>query len=150
MMYCYAEKYWQLTHSKLSGQQYREQSGKQLFITLNKLKNPPQFKVSVRSIRDRYTPLTKKFRKRMTSEQKSSGISPEMCELDVLMEEFTRIEDLSEEVKANKSEEKSRKTEQDRVKAIDMRKKGKEKLSLNNKQKAPGRKLAREKSKALR
>ena len=86
----------------------------------------------------------------MTSEQKSSGISPEMCELDVLMEEFTRIEDLSEEVKANKSEEKSRKTEQDRVKAIDMRKKGKEKLSLNNKQKAPGRKLAREKSKALR
>ena len=68
-----------------------------MFITLNKLKNPPQFKVSVRSIRDRYTPLTKKFRKRMTSEQKASGISPEMSELDVLMEELTGMEDLSEE-----------------------------------------------------
>ena len=83
----------------------------------------PSFKVSVRSIRDRYTLLAKKFRKRMTSEQKASGISPEMSKLDVLMEELTGLEDLSEEEKANESEEKNRKTEQDRVKPLDMRKK---------------------------
>ena len=59
----------------------------------------------------------------MTSEQKASGISPEMSELDVLMEELTGLEDLSEEEKANESEE------QARVKALDMRKKAIEKLS---------------------
>ena len=91
----------------------------------------PSFKVSVRSIRDRYTLLAKKFRKRMTNEQKESGISPKMSrsELDVLMEELTGLKDLSEEEKANESEEKNRKTEQDRVKALDMRKKAMEKLS---------------------
>ena len=79
---------------KLSGKQYREQKcGKQLFITLNKLKKT-SFKVSVRSIRDRYSLLAKKFRKRMTSEQKASGISPEMSELDVLKEELTGLEDI--------------------------------------------------------
>ena len=89
----------------------------------------PSFKVSVRSIRDGYSLLAKKFRKRMPSEQKASGISPEMSELDVLMEELTGLEDMSQEEKANESEEKNRKTEQDRVKALDMRKKAMEKLS---------------------
>ena len=83
----------------------------------------PSFKVTVRSIRDRYTLLAKKFRKRMTSEQKASGISPEMSELDVLMEELTGLEDLSEEEKVNENGEKNRKAEQDRAKALDMRKK---------------------------
>lgn len=64
------------------------------------------------------------------NEQKASGISPEMSELDVLMEELTGLEDMSEEEKVqNESEEKNRKTEQDRVKALDMRKKAMEKLS---------------------
>ena len=70
----------------------------------------PSFKVSVRSIRDRYTLLAKKFRKRMKSKQKASGISPEVSKQDVLMEELTAMEDLSEEVKANENEEKNRKT----------------------------------------
>ena len=66
----------------------------------------PSFKVSVRSIRDRYSLLAKKFRKRMTSEQKASGISPKMSELDVLMEDLTGLEDIPEEEKANESEKK--------------------------------------------
>ena len=65
----------------------------------------PSFKVTVRAIRGRYTLLAKKFRKRMASEQKASGISPEMSERDVLLEELTGLEDLSEE-KMNESEEK--------------------------------------------
>ena len=68
----------------------------------------PSFKVSVRSIRDRCTLLAKKFRKRMTSEQKASGISPEMSELDVLVEELTGLEDLSGEEKVNESEGKKK------------------------------------------
>ena len=66
----------------------------------------------------------------MTSEQKASEISPEMSELDVLME-LTGLEDLSEEEKANESEEKNRKNEQDRVKALDMRKNAMETLSFS-------------------
>ena len=65
----------------------------------------------------------------MTSKQKASEISPEMSEQDALMEELTGLGDLSEEEKANESEEKHRKTEQDRVKALDMRKKAMENLS---------------------
>ena len=65
----------------------------------------PSFKVSVRPIRDRYTLLAKKFRKRMANEQKESVTSTEMSELDVLMGELTGLEDLSEEEKANESEE---------------------------------------------
>ena len=42
----------------------------------------------------------------MANEQKESGTSPEMSELDVLIEELTGLEDLSEEEKANESEEK--------------------------------------------
>jgi len=49
----------------------------------------------------------------MTSEQKASGISLEMSKLDVLVEELTGLEDLCEEEKANESDEKNRKTEQD-------------------------------------
>lgn len=44
----------------------------------------PSFKVTVRAVLDRYTFLAKNFRKRMASEQKASGICPEMNELDVL------------------------------------------------------------------
>ena len=44
----------------------------------------------------------------MTSEQKASGISPEMSELDVLMEELTGLEDMPEEEKATESEKKKK------------------------------------------
>lgn len=57
----------------------------------------PPFKVTVRAVRDRYSLLSKKFRKRMASEQKASGISPEMSELDILLEEHPGVEDQSEE-----------------------------------------------------
>ena len=89
----------------------------------------PTYRVSVRSVRDRYTLLARKFRKRMQSEIKASGISPELSELDVLLEELIGLEDLSEEEKQNESEEKNKKDDQDRVKALDMRKKAMEKLS---------------------
>ena len=65
----------------------------------------------------------------MQSEIKASGISPELSELDVLLEELIGLEDLSEEEKQNESEEKIKKDDQDRAKALDVRKKAMEKLS---------------------
>ena len=88
----------------------------------------PPFKVTVRAVRDRCSLLSKKFRKRMASEQKASGISPEMSELDILFEELPGVEDQSEEKRLSESEEKNKKTEQDRAKAVDMRKKAMENL----------------------
>lgn len=43
----------------------------------------------------------------MTSEQKASGISPEMSELGVLLTELSGLEDLSEEEKVNERKEKT-------------------------------------------
>ena len=89
----------------------------------------PKFKVTVRSVRDRYSLLAKKYRKQMQSEKKASGISPEISELDVLLEELIALEDLSEGEKENENEEKNKKADQDRAKAVDIRKKAMEKLS---------------------
>jgi len=86
----------------------------------------------------------------MTSEQKASGISPEMSELDVLMEELTGLEDLSEEEKVNENGEKNRKAEQDRAKALDMRKKAMEKLSETTSRKLQPEENQRPKKKARR
>ena len=91
---------------KAKRKQYREQKLWETIVHHLEQIEKPSFKVSVRSSRDRYTLLAKKFRKQMTGEQKASGISPEISELDVLMEELTGLEDLSEEEKANESEEK--------------------------------------------
>ena len=66
----------------------------------------PTYSVSVRSVRDRYTLLARKFRERIQSEIKASGISPELSELDVLLKELIELEDLFEEEKQNESGEK--------------------------------------------
>ena len=82
-----------------------------------------------RAVRDRYTLLSKKFRKRTASEQKASRTSPKMSELDILLEEPDGVEDQSEQGRLSESEEKNQKTEQDRAKAVDMRKKAMDNLS---------------------
>ena len=41
---------------------------------------------SKRAVRDRYSLLAKKYRKKMTEEAKASGISPELTETDKLLE----------------------------------------------------------------
>lgn len=91
----------------------------------------PTFRVTVRAVRDRYSLLARKYRKRMQTKKKVSGITPEVSELDVLLE-LIGLEDLSEE----ENEEKTKKDEQDKVKALDMRKKAMEKLSDNKNRKA--------------
>ena len=72
----------------------------------------------------------------MQSEKKESGTSPEISELDVLLEELIALEDLSACEKENENEEKNKKAEQDRAKAVDIRKKAMEKLSDTQKRKS--------------
>ena len=94
----------------------------------------PVFKVTVRSVRDRYTLISKKYRKKMSAQLKASGISPEEQELDKLLEELTELEDLSEQEK-EESEEKVKKAEEEQEKAKDVRKKAMEKLAETKKRK---------------
>ena len=94
----------------------------------------PTFKVTVRSVRDRYTLISKKYKKRMQTEKRASGIVPEVSELDVLLEELIELEKLFEEEKNKENEEKTTNKE-DRDKAIDIRKKVMETLSETKKRK---------------
>ena len=48
----------------------------------------PTFRVTVRAVRDRYSLLGRKYRKRMQTEKKASGITPEVSDSDVLLEEL--------------------------------------------------------------
>ena len=65
----------------------------------------PHFKETLakRSVQDRYTLLCKKQKKRMSYEKSASGISPEVTELNVLIEEAIEKDELSEEIRATES-----------------------------------------------
>ena len=41
-----------------------------------------------RAVRDRYALLSRKYKKKMTEEKRASGISPEMSEIDKLLEQI--------------------------------------------------------------
>ena len=45
------------------------------------------FTVSKRAVRDRYAVITSKYRKKIRSEERASGIGPEQSKLDALIEE---------------------------------------------------------------
>ena len=93
---------------------------------LNKLEEP-KFVVVQRSVHDRFKLLREKFKKRMTAEKRAKGISPEMSELDAIMEEIIELEDSYTEEHINGSMEKMRK-EQDKENANDIRLKAMETL----------------------
>lgn len=82
----------------------------------------PKFRVTQRSVRDRFSLLTKKYKKKIAAEEKASGISPNETELDIAMgdilERFSEAD--AEHEKANN--EKKKKVEEDSGKAEEMRK----------------------------
>ena len=89
-----------------------------------------------RSVRDRFKLLREKFKKRMTAEERDTGISPEMSELDAIMEEIIELEDSYTEEHINGSMEKMRKEQEDKENANDIRLKAMETLRETQKRKA--------------
>lgn len=58
----------------------------------------PKFYVTKRAVRDRYAVIISKYRKKVSAEEKASGIAPdEQSELDLLLEDITERENISEE-----------------------------------------------------
>ena len=75
------------------------------------------FEVTTISIRDRYTLLVKKYKKKWREEENVSGINPKHTEIDdVLLDLIQRFDEADSERKKD-SEEKNTKKEEDLVKA---------------------------------
>ena len=91
----------------------------------------PTFTVSKRAVRDRYGIISSKYRKKLSTEERASGIEVQQTELEVLLEELIEQEDLSEE----EGNEAKRKTEQDKSKAQEIRKTAMENLGETLKRK---------------
>ena len=64
----------------------------------------PKFRVTPRSVRDRYNLLTKKFQVRLNREERASGISDDNSELDNLLEEILEKEKAAKEKLDNDDE----------------------------------------------
>lgn len=64
-------------------------------LNLEKI-DKPKFEVSIRAVRDRYTLLAERYKKKACNEKRASGISPESTELDTLLKELTEKESASD------------------------------------------------------
>lgn len=82
----------------------------------------PRFKVNKRSVRERYNLLIEKFKKKMKEEEKASGITPEMTEVERALEEI-----LEKEANAENTME-STKKKADNAKAVEMRNRAMERM----------------------
>ena len=98
----------------------------------------PKFRVTPRSVRDRYN-LTKKFQVRLNREERASGISDDNSELDNLLEEILEKEKAAKEKLDNDDE---------KAAAEDMRKHALERVGQTAKQKSKEEGQEAEKSKS--
>ena len=96
---------------------------------LNKLENP-LFSVSKRSLRDRLSLLIKRYKAKVREEDRESGINPE-DEIDSLLEEICDKE--SEWILNPPSESKTKKAQQDKATAEEIRNKAMETLGETKK-----------------
>ena len=65
----------------------------QIAESLNGLREDKSlFKVSQRSVRDRFNVLKNNFAKRQREEERASGISPEICQVDECLEDIIEVQ----------------------------------------------------------
>ena len=88
-----------------------------------------------RAVRDRYALLSRKYKKKMTEEERASGISPEMSEIDKLLEQIIERFEESDRESEDKGEQGERSKTEDRKRAEEMRKLSMEKLGETLKRK---------------
>ena len=88
----------------------------------------PNFAVTKRSVRDHFNTLSTNYKKRMRDEEKASGISPEITEVDeALADLLERFDQADEEFKVENNRKKA-KIEEDMSKAQEIRRKSLETL----------------------
>ena len=85
-----------------------------------------------RAVRDRWVLIQKKYKAKMHQEETASGISVDMSEIDVLLEELVGKEESLNKV----DDTQSRKLKEDKSKAEDIRQKALERYSETKKRKS--------------
>ena len=112
-------------YSTHKGSSEREKIWSQLAEKLNEVSSC-KFIVTQKSLRDRLKLLTQKHKQKMRSEERASGIDPEMTEIDIMLEEICEKEE--DETKKKKAMGEKESVEKMRLKAM-------EKLSESQKRK---------------
>ena len=88
-----------------------------------------RFNVDQRGVRERYDKLKKAYQKRMREEERASGISPEMSELDEAIESILELSAVAEKEIMEAQSAKNKCSETERETAESVRKRSMERLS---------------------
>ena len=98
----------------------RGQAWDEIAAILNSLEEP-FFKVTPRSVRDRYSLLVKKYKAKWRTEDKASGIAPDHSELDEALLDLIERFDEADTARQKVTAEKKSKVEEELMQAQDMR-----------------------------
>ena len=80
-------------YSQKRGSPESERVWEQIAEGLNgQRENKIMFKVSQRSVRDRFNVLKNNFAKRQREKERASGISPEICQVDECLEDIIEVQ----------------------------------------------------------
>ena len=93
----------------------------------------PKFRVTARSVRDRYAYLTSRKSTQLKDVERASGIAVVETELDVLLEEILEKEKEAKLAFEDKKKEADDKEAKDKLSAQEMRKKAMERMSQKKK-----------------
>ena len=99
----------------------RGQAWAEIAAILNSLVEEPFFKVTPRSVRDRYSLLVKKYKSKWRAEDKASGIAPSYTEIDEALYDLIERFDEADAERQKATAEKKSKVEEELVQAQNMR-----------------------------
>lgn len=109
----------------------RAKAGEQIASNLNSIQ-APKFRVTTRSVRDRYTHLTTRKAEQLREEEKASGIEATPTELDMLLEEIFEKENAAKAEIESALDTKKRKAEQDKASADSIRRLAMERTDVSD------------------
>ncbi|KAK2556497.1 hypothetical protein P5673_021391, partial [Acropora cervicornis] len=108
----------------------RAKAWEQIASNLNSIQ-APKFRVTTRSLRDRYTHLTTRKAEQLRDEDRASGTEVTPTELDMLLEEILEKENTAK-AEIESEDTKKRKAEQDKASADSIRRLAMERMSQTN------------------
>ena len=98
-----------------------------------------KFKVDSRTVRDRYQLLAQKLRKKLKTEEKTSGIDTEMSETETAIEldqELIEKDDAAESMDGDDTQRQRERKNQDKENTEDMRREAMERMGQTQKRKS--------------
>ena len=116
------------------GSTERGEAWSKIANSLNAMKEP-SFKVTQRSVRDRYTHMERNHKTKVAQEERASGITPEETEVDRAMEEIIQLFEEYDRENEKLSDKKEKKAEEDVAKAEETRRESLETFKETKKRK---------------